>query len=348
MTLSRRALLVAASAAAVALLPSCNRDSGNSAAKIKVAFVTNNPEDFWTIAEKGANDAAAKHGVEVLFRRPDKGDTAIQRDIINELVAKGVKGIAVSVINPEEQTPDLKQVATRTNLLTVDNDATESGRLCYIGTDNYEAGKAVGRLVKEVMPQGGTIAIFVGQITPINARLRFQGVVDELAGQKDAKGPTYGKYTLYKGEAITDGASRATCLDNAKDAIEKLGGMEHVCMVGLWAYNAPAILEAAKSKNAAGRIKIVSFDEYPDTLTAIDRGEIYATVVQDPYNFGYKSVELMAEMAKTGDKSVATKQPLQNIDYRVVVKEAGKDPVTGKPRLAAKEFQKELNRLLGK
>jgi ribose transport system substrate-binding protein len=119
-------------------------------------------------------------------------------------------------------------------------------------------------------------------------------------------------------------------------------------MIGLWAYNAPAILEAAKSKNAAGRIKIVSFDEYPDTLTAIDRGEIYATVVQDPYNFGYKSVELMAEMAKSGDTSVATKQPLQNIDYRVVVKQAGKDPVTKKDRLAASEFQKELNRLQGK
>jgi ribose transport system substrate-binding protein len=268
--------------------------------------------------------------------------------IVRELVAKGVKGIAVSVINPEEQTPELRNVAKETNLLTVDNDATESGRLCYIGTDNYEAGKAVGRLVKEVMPQGGTIAIFVGQITPINARLRFDGVVDELAGKKGAKGPTYGKYTLYKGEAITDGASRATCLDNAKDAIEKLSGVENVCMVGLWAYNAPAILEAAKSKNAAGRIKIVSFDEYPDTLTAIERGEIYATVVQDPYNFGYKSVELMAEMAKSGDTSIATKQPLQNIDYRVVVKEAGKDPVTGKPRLASSEFQKELNRLLGK
>jgi ribose transport system substrate-binding protein len=345
MTLSRRALLAAASAAALALLPSCNRDSGN---KIKVAFVTNNPEDFWTIAEKGAQDAAAKHGVEVLFRRPEKGDAGIQRDIVNELVAKGVKGIAVSVIDPKEQTPDLKNVAAKTNLLTVDNDATESDRLCYIGTDNYEAGKAVGRLVKEVMPRGGTIAIFVGQITPINAKLRFQGVVDELAGQKDAKGPTYGKYTLYKGEAITDGASRAVCLDNAKDAIEKLAGAEHLCMVGLWAYNAPAILEAAKSKNAAGRIKIVSFDEYPDTLTAIDRGEIYATVVQDPYNFGYRSVELMAEMAKSGDKSAATNKPIQNIDYRVVVKQAGKDPATGKDRLAAADFQKELNRLLGK
>jgi ribose transport system substrate-binding protein len=348
MTLSRRALLVAASAVAVAMLPSCNRQSGNGGGKIKVAFVTNNPEDFWTIAEKGATDAAAKHGVELHFRRPEKGEAGLQMQIVRELVAKGVKGIAVSVINPEEQTPELRNVAKETNLLTVDNDATESGRLCYIGTDNYEAGKAVGRLVKEVMPQGGTIAIFVGQITPINARLRFDGVVDELAGKKGAKGPTYGKYTLYKGEAITDGASRATCLDNAKDAIEKLSGVENVCMVGLWAYNAPAILEAAKSKNAAGRIKIVSFDEYPDTLTAIERGEIYATVVQDPYNFGYKSVELMAEMAKSGDTSIATKQPLQNIDYRVVVKEAGKDPVTGKPRLASSEFQKELNRLLGK
>ena len=344
MTLSRRSLLLAASAAAIALLPSCNRDSG----KIKVAFVTNNPEDFWTIAEKGAQDAANKHGVEVIFRKPDKGDAGLQRDIVNELVAKGVKGIAVSVINPKEQTPDLKQVAGKTNLLTVDNDATESGRLCYIGTDNYEAGKAVGRLVKEVMPQGGTIAIFVGQITPINAQLRFKGVVDELAGQKDAEGPTYGKYTLYKKEAITDNASRATCLDNAKDAIEKLSGAGTVCMVGLWAYNAPAILEAAKSKNAIGRIKIVSFDEYPDTLTAIEKGEIYATVVQDPYNFGFKSIELMAEMAKTGDKSVAANQPIQNIDYRVVVKDAAKDPETGKDRLAASEFQKELNRLLGK
>jgi len=344
MTLSRRAVLLAASAVALALLPSCNRDSG----KIKVAFVTNNPEDFWTIAEKGAQDAAAKHGVEVIFRKPEKGDAGIQRDIVNELVAKGVKGIAVSVINPEEQTESLKQVAGKTNLLTVDNDATESGRLCYIGTDNYEAGKAVGRLVKEVMPNGGTIAIFVGQITPINARLRFQGVVDELAGQKDAKGPTYGKYTLYKNEAITDNASRATCLDNAKDAIEKLSGAGNVCMVGLWAYNAPAILEAAKSKNALERVKIVSFDEYPDTLAAIDKGEVYATVVQDPYNFGYKAVELMAEMAKTGDKSAVTKNPLQNIDYRVVVKKAGKDPVTGKDRLAASDFQKELNRLMGK
>src|SRR5205807_6415520 len=142
----------------------------------------------------------------------------------------------------------------------------------------------------------------------------------------------------FKNEAITDAANRARCVDNAKDAIEKLGATDNVCMIGLWAYNGPAILEAAKSKNAAGRIKIVCFDEDPDTLTAIKNGEIYATVVQDPFNFGYKSIALLAQMAKSGDKSAATNQPIQNIDYRVVVKDAAKDPVTSKPRLAAADF----------
>jgi len=342
MTLSRRALLLVAAGLCPVLLSSCNRDSGSNSGKIKIAVVTNNPEDFWTIAEKGAQDAANKHGVELDFRRPDKGEAGLQLNILNELVAKGVKGIAVSVINPQEQTPDLRRIAGQTNLITMDNDAADSGRLCYIGTDNYVAGRAVGKLVKEVMPNGGTVAIFVGQREPINARQRFQGVIDELAGKENAdpKG-ALGNYTLYKNDMITDNAQRATCVDNAKDAIEKTG-TDNVCMVGLWAYNAPAILEAAKSKGAVNKIKIVSFDEYPDTLTAIERGEIYATVVQDPYNFGYKSVEILAEAAKSGDTAAVSKEPVRNIPHRIVAKEEGKD------RLGVKKFSEDLNRLLGK
>src|SRR5262245_14157875 len=344
MFLSRRAFLRLTAATPIALLPACKKDSG----KIKIGVVTNNPEDFWTICEKGATVAAQENDVELLFRRPDKGDAGIQLNIVKELVAQGVKGVAVSVINPTEQAPELKNIAAQTNLFTMDNDADGSDRLCYIGTDNYEAGKAVGRLVKEVMPNGGQIAIFVGQITPINARLRFQGVVDELAGTKDAKGPKLGKYTLFRNEAITDGAQRGTAVENAKDAIEKLAGQDNVCLVGLWAYNAPAILEAAKTKGVAGKVKIVGFDEGNLTLAGIDSGEIYGTIVQDPYNFGYKSVEVLAEIAKSGDKSKYAANPLQNIMYRVVVKEAAKDAVTGADRLAVKKFQEDLNRLLGK
>lgn len=162
-------------------------EPGN-AQKVKVGFVSNNEAEFWTIAEAGTRKAAEEFGVEVLFRRPKQPTAAAQKEIIEDLLNRGAQAIAISVIDPVNQKDYLNQIADRVPLITQDNDAPDTKRKCYIGTDNYEAGKAVGKLVKEVLPSGGTIGIFVGQPDPINARQRRQGVLDELAGTKDATG----------------------------------------------------------------------------------------------------------------------------------------------------------------
>ena len=148
--------------------------------KIKVAFVSNNEEEFWSIAQAGTRKAARDFNVEVLFRRPKQGTAAAQKEIIDDLLGNGVKAIAISVIDPKNQTDYLDKIAAQVPLIAVDNDAPQSKRRCYIGTDNVAAGRAVGKLVKEVLSDGGTIAIFVGQPDPINARERRQGVLDEL------------------------------------------------------------------------------------------------------------------------------------------------------------------------
>ncbi|MEZ6140024.1 MAG: substrate-binding domain-containing protein [Zavarzinella sp.] len=322
---------------------SCSKNSDS--AKIKVAIITNNPEDFWNICEEGAKTAAAKEGVELIFRRPERADVGIQRDMVNDLVNQGVSGIAVSVINPVEQAESLRLVADKVNLLTMDNDAPKSNRKCYVGTDNYEAGKAVGRLVTEIMPEGGTVAIFVGEIAQANAQERFQGTLDGITGKKGTKPTELGKYKLYKNEAITDGSKPAEALNNANNALAILAETEkNICMVGLWAYNAPKCLEAAKSKGLQGKIKIVSFDEYEPTLEGINEGLIYATVVQDPYYFGYRSVEILAALAR-GDESKLANGP---VAHRIVMKTASKDPVTGEQRLSVKEFQDDFAKKLGK
>ena len=74
--------------------------------------------------------------------------------------------------------------------------------------------------------------------------------------------------------------------------------------VGLWAYNAPAVLEAAKAKGLAGKVKIIAFDEDDATLAGIADGTIEGTVVQDPFQFGYKSVEILAAEARGTRRSV--------------------------------------------
>jgi ribose transport system substrate-binding protein len=325
----------------------CSGGSG----KPRVAFVSNNAESFWNIAEVGAKKRAAEDDVELYFQKPDGGETE-QKEKIDQVMNQGIKAIAISVIDPEKQNAYLQSIAKKVALLTQDNDAPNSGRLCYIGTDNYAAGRAAGALVKQALPEGGTVAIFVGTLTALNARERRQGVVDELAGQKDASaedGAVLGKYKLYKTYTDRpDSDKRAKA--NAVQAITDLQKEPNVCLVGLWAYNPPAILSAVKDQGKLGTIKIVGFDEEPATLNGIKDGHIQGTIVQQPYQFGYLSVKLMAQLAK-GDKSGIPENGMMPVPHLAVTRD-GK-PVkdfTGKETegKTAEVFHTELNKLLGR
>jgi ribose transport system substrate-binding protein len=326
-----RVSVIVGLAAVLACVPACGRkDSG----KIKIGVVTNCTAEFWSICEAGANKAAQDNDVELLFRQPEKDfDAAVQMDIVDSWVRQGVNGLAVSVINPDNQTEDLTRIAKKVPLITMDNDANKTGRLCYIGVDNYAAGKAVGRLVKKALPNGGTVAVFIGSTKSDNGKNRTQGVLDELAGEKDAKGTdavhpnsaelkgkTFGKYFLVDGAAKEDN-SPTNAQPTAAAVLARVKGIPNVCMVGLYAYNPPAILEEANAKSMANQIKIVGFDEAWVTLKGIAEGKIEATVVQDPFMYGYKSVEALAAKAR-GDDSKLLKEP---IPYRVVTKDGGPD-----------------------
>jgi ribose transport system substrate-binding protein len=302
---------------------------GSASGKPKVAIVTNCTAEFWSICEAGAKKAGQEHGVDVVFYQPKSNTVSDQMEIIEPLVRVGVKGLAVSVINPKEQTPDLKRIGSKLSLITMDNDAVDSGRMCYVGIDNYDAGKAVGRMVKKALPQGGTVALFIGNTTSANAKDRVAGVLDELAGADNRKAindgkfqEKYGNYTLFRKAPIEDETKEDKAQDNAKDAIEQLKTTPNVALVGLYAYNPKAILEAARSKQMVGKIKIVGFDEDYVTLDGIAKGEIEGTVVQDPFNYGFESVRLLAILAKGGDKS---QLPTKPTPYRVVTKDGGPD-----------------------
>jgi ribose transport system substrate-binding protein len=236
----------------------------------------------------------------------------------------------------------------------MDNDADKTGRLCYIGIDNKEAGKDVGRLVKKALPNGGTIAMFIGSTASANGQARSQGVLDELAGQDNAAGesathPTkpaikckkFGNYYLVDGAPRTDDGKPTVASDNATDVLTRLNGVDNVCLIGLYAYNPPAILTAV---GANRNVKIVGFDEDYATLAGIRDDRIVGTVVQDPFMYGYKSVEVLAAAAR-GDKSKAEAVQASPIKYRVVTKD-GKlaEAVAGKgiEVLAVDAFEKKL------
>jgi len=323
------------------LLAGCS-GGGGGGGKPKVGFVTNNPHEFWTLVEAGCKAQAEKDGLDLDFQRPQKG-IADQKSIVEAMVAGGVKAISISVIDPEGQTSFLDTIGGKVALLAVDNDAPKSKRRCYIGTDNVKAGRAVGKLIKEANPTGATVALFVGQLTH-NGRGRIKGVLDELEIDEATGKSKDGKYVLHRNAgsvAFTDDTSSAKALENAQAVLVQTKDEPHVVLVGLWAYNPPAILTAVERGMLLGKVTIVGFDEDLDTLQGVANGHIYGTVVQNPYEFGRKSVEVMGKLAK----GEAVELPADGIDHipeRMVTKEGGKD------RLKASEYAQKIKQILGK
>jgi ribose transport system substrate-binding protein len=286
-----KALILTLSALCAALaITGCGKQEGATGKKLKLAFVVNNASPFWTIARAGTDDAVKELGnVSLDFRIPSSGQAAEQRQILDDLLAKGVDGIAVSPVDPANQTEFLDKVASQTLLITHDSDAPLSKRVCYIGTDNTAAGVEAGKLIKEALPEGGKIMVFVGTLDAANAAERFAGIKKELAGSN-----------VEIIDVRTDEADRARAMKNVEDTLVKYPDI--ACLVGLWSYNGPAILNGTRNSGKIGKVKIVCFDEEDQTLAGVAAGEIYGTVVQQPYEFGRQAITKMAKYLG-GDKS---------------------------------------------
>jgi len=296
-------------------------ETGGSGRKLRLAFVSNNGANFWTIARRGTEDAVKTlTNVEVLFRIPSTGSAAEQQQILDDLLASGVDGIAVSPVDPANQTEALNRIAEKTLLICVDSDAPDSKRVCYIGTDNVAAGRQAGQLIKQALPNGGKIMVFVGKTDAQNAKERLQGIKDEIAGSK-----------VEIIDVRTDDTDPVRAQKNVEDTLVKYPDVAG--LVGLWSYNGPAILNAVRDGGKLGKVKIVCFDEEADVLNGIAEGTVFGTVVQQPYEFGKQAVTRMAEYRHGNRQALAGgRQIVPTISLQ-------KDNVAG--------FQTRLKQLLG-
>jgi ribose transport system substrate-binding protein len=272
----------------------------------KLAFVTNNASEFWRIAAAGIKKYEGEAKVQVDVKMPPAGTTDEQNQILENLSSQGYDAIAVSAIAPNDQVPILNKVAAKSKLITFDSDAPKSNRLLYIGTNNYEAGKALGGEIVKLLPNGGQMAVFVGTLSADNAQQRFKGIEDVVK--------TANIQIVDKREDNTD---RAKARSNVEDILNAHRDLKLVA--GLWSYNGPAIAAAIEAVGKKGKVKAAVFDEEDGTLKAIDAGTIDCTVVQKPFMFGYLASKWMHDLAAKPEATLAAIPPSKAIDTGVEV-----------------------------
>jgi ribose transport system substrate-binding protein len=258
--------------------------------KPELVFVVNGASDFWKIAEAGVRKAQAElPNYDMQFKYPEQAAAAIQQRLMDDLVAAGADAIMVSAVDPKTSTEALNRIGSQVPLFTTDSDAPQSNRIAYIGSSNVALGKDAGALMLKALPDGGKCMGFVGLPGADNARERIEGIREAIKGSKvelvDVRG---------------DDIDQTRAKRNVEDTLAANPNID--CMVGIYSYNTPRIYEVLKESGKLGQIKIIGFDEDPITLGGVREGTIVGTVVQNPFEWGYQGMKLMAKYLE-GDKS---------------------------------------------
>ncbi len=273
-----------------------NSGTASTGQKVTIQIVTNGLSPFWDPMAVGMRRAAEKYGCDADWQGPNTAQIPEQRQLVEAAIARKVDGLAVSAIEASAITPVLDQAADKGILvITFDSDAPKSKRLVYIGTNNYNAGKAAGEAAVKLLPQGGQVVGFVGNRSAENARQREEGFKDAVKG-----------HGIELVDVREDNKDVGRARKNVEDAIQAFRDAK--AFLGLYSYNGPAIADAVSAAGIRNRVKVITFDAEPKTIQALQEGKVDVTVVQKPYEFGYRAVELLYKMKTMGVEAARSEE----------------------------------------
>lgn len=252
---------------------------------------------FWAAVERGAKDAAKALGVNlVVLAPPAETDVQAQIGHIEDQIAKGVNAIVVAPTDVSAlNTTFDKARAKKIPVLFVDTDGTWPHKVTFIGTDNRAGGALGGKFLCDSLKGKGDVAIITGVMTTQSIRARVEGARDTMK-----------KCGLQVVAELPANSDRALGQQVMEDVLTSKPNVK-----GVFAANDLMALGAAvavKARGKTGQVLIVGFDAIPEAAQTILKGEMAASVAQNPPNMGKFGVEnaLKVLQGKTIPKRIDT------------------------------------------
>jgi ribose transport system substrate-binding protein len=195
-------------------------------------------------------------------------------------------------------------------VVTIDSDMDDPAtRFAYLGTDNIIGGQELGKAAKGIKPDGGVYATFVGLKTVANAIERIGGF-GEGAGE------------LFKeADSLADQGDENQAQENVKAALNNHSELD--TLVGIWAYNAHAIVKVVQERDIRDKVTVVVFDAAPAALDDMEQGYIDAMIVQNPYQMGYLGTQLMKALIEDDGATIKGLYPEYDPESKSFTSETG-------------------------
>lgn len=260
-----------------------------------LVLITGGQGPYWQLLAGGAKAAADDLDAKVKVMMPEvEEDVPSQTRLLLGLDPKAIDGAAVSPLDAKTQSGVINRLSLESLIITVDSDAPQSNRMSYVGASNYAAGKQCGQLVQEVLPEGGKVALLLANLTKDNVIERKRGIEDyfaELQENTEDPGPEY-----VIAEVLVDDGDPKACQQQLTELLKANDDIG--CVVGMNGYHAAIMVKSAADASRSEKVRLIGFDAIDDTLDLIADGKLYATVAQDPYQYGYHAVRVLCEYCR--------------------------------------------------
>ncbi len=273
----------------------------------RLIFLTNGDDPFWDACNAGLQEGAKMQGIAakglVAVMEKNNGTAQGQIEKLRQFASQSdIAGVAISVIQADNVAiiEEMKNLAAKgVKVITVDSDVDRArfrdARPYYIGTDNIVGGRLLGAAAGKILAarnvSSGGYVQFAGFTDVDNARARMDGF-------KETVGSAYTEL-----DRMPDGMEGAKARDNVRAAL--VNHPDLVALVGIWAYDAPAIAEVVKERDARAKTTVVTFDAQAVALEHMGNGLIDAMVVQNPFEMGAQTIRLLVAMI--GDDTAVIK-----------------------------------------
>ena len=302
-----RKLLIAAVVAAFAA-PGIVQAADYTFALVPKAM--NNP--FFDLARDGCYKAQEELAdVTCEYIGPGEHTEMEQIQIVQDLISKGVDGIAVAPSNAPAMAKALRAAQEAgIPVMTWDSDLLpeDAGlRTTYVGTYNYDIGVNLAKLVMERHPDGGTICLQTGGAAAANHNERLKGARDTLAGADTGTPPGEalageGGWTEISGCPLITNDDGNVAVNGMTDILAANPDMTAFLSTGAftqWYDNAyrQAVAPYADRMNA-GSLTIVVADTLPMQMEQLAEGLANGNVGQRPFEMGYKAMYIMKDIAE--------------------------------------------------
>ena len=240
-------------------------------------------DTFWDIIRKGAEAAAKKDHVKLIYLNNQNASGEAQ--LITNVTQQHVSGIAATLAFPDAEDPALKQ-AEKAGIPIVGfnagtGDWKKAGMLMYVGQDETIAGEAVGERLNAM---GAKSVICVDQQQgAVQLEQRCDGIKKTFKGKMSV---------LY-----VNGYDMASAQSRIVAKLQQNKDIDYVITLG--APFAPTAIQAVRMANS--KAKVGTFDLTPQAVGLIQQGKLQFAVDQQPYVEGYEAIDLLWLYKTNGD-----------------------------------------------